>query len=399
VYENRFLFPDRRWKSLLEIDQMIISETKLCSNPKKMVNFIGGWHIVLLILVVGSSVTLAQENPQLPGRLLIGVADFPPYVMKAKDGKWKGISIELWQAVAKELAIKYELKEFSRMGQVVEAFQKQELDLAPRMVLTEYNEATMDLSHSYHRSGLAIAVLQNRTGYDWIGFFKRFASVDTLKVIVLLLLLALVAGIFIWFLENKKNREMFGGSFSKGIGHGIWWAMVTMTTVGYGDKAPRTPSGRFVAIIWMFFSIILVTSYTAIITASITVDEMSGRIRSPKDLPAARVGALARSSNLEYLVNTGIPVLSFNNVQQGLQAVAENQIDAFVDDEAALKYAVKNEFQGELRVLPETFAHVYVSMALPSNSPLREPLNRVLAKIMETDDWVKLKNRYIGGNH
>jgi ABC-type amino acid transport substrate-binding protein len=35
-------------------------------------------------------------------------------------------------------------------------------------------------------------------------------------------------------------------------------------------------------------------------------------------------------------------------------------------------------------------------MALPSNSPLREPLNRALAKIIDSDDWVELKKRYMG---
>jgi len=37
-----------------------------------------------------------------------------------------------------------------------------------------------------------------------------------------------------------------------------------------------------------------------------------------------------------------------------------------------------------------------MSMALPSGSSLREPLNRALAKFMEQDDWPRLKERYLG---
>ena len=70
------------------------------------------------------------------------------------------------------------------------------------------------------------------------------------------------------------------------------------------------------------------------------------------------------------------------------------KIDAFVDDEAQLEYIVKNEFQGKVRVLPETFAPVFLRMALQAGSPLREPLDRALAKFMDTDDWVELKDRY-----
>lgn len=55
--------------------------------------------------------------------------------------------------------------------------------------------------------------------------------------------------------------------------------MVTMTTVGYGVKAPRTPGGRIVALIWMFANIFLVTVSTAAITSSLTVGELSGKVR------------------------------------------------------------------------------------------------------------------------
>ena len=47
---------------------------------------------------------------------------------------------------------------------------------------------------------------------------------------------------------------------------GMWWAMQTVTTVGYGDVTPRAPSGRIVATFVMLAGI----AFLAIVTASIT---------------------------------------------------------------------------------------------------------------------------------
>lgn len=49
---------------------------------------------------------------------------------------------------------------------------------------------------------------------------------------------------------------MYGGRPIKGLGQAVWWAAVTMTTVGYGDKAPKTLGGRVVAVAWMLASIV-----------------------------------------------------------------------------------------------------------------------------------------------
>ena len=46
----------------------------------------------------------------------------------------------------------------------------------------------------------------------------------------------------------------------------MWWCVATVTTVGYGDVVPVTSLGRIVALVYMFFGIILVTTTLAVIS-------------------------------------------------------------------------------------------------------------------------------------
>ena len=89
----------------------------------------------------------------------------------------------------------------------------------------------------------------------------------------------LIAGAVVWLFERHQNLDMFGSDAVKGIGHGVWWATVTMTTVGHGDKAPMTLGGRMAAIRLKIVSLVLVSKLTASITTSLTVSELSGKGR------------------------------------------------------------------------------------------------------------------------
>ena len=51
------------------------------------------------------------------------------------------------------------------------------------------------------------------------------------------------------------------------IGDGFYWALVTVTTVGYGDITPITPSGKLIAIILILLGLGLIATITAIVSA------------------------------------------------------------------------------------------------------------------------------------
>jgi len=364
--------------------------------PKKLrTQKVVGILALLIVTLLPGGLT-AQDDGAQPEKLLVAVIDLPPFAMKTADGRWEGLGIDLWRAVADDLGVAFELREYDTIGQLKEAFLKDEIDVTPVASVTPDREIYLDFSNHYYRSGVAIAVRAERAGYRWLRLVDRIFSLQFLTVIGSLVLLWSIAGTLVWLFEGRRNRQMFGDGPVKGLGQGIWWAAVTMTTVGYGDKAPMTLGGRIVAIIWMVASIILISSFTAAITTSLTVSELSGKVRGLGDLPTVRVGSVVQSEAQRYLAKNGIAAFSFKNERDGLQALVDAKIDAFVFDESVLKYLARTQFPARVRVLPETFDHYFVSMAMPQGSPLREPLNRVLLRAMEEEDWRRLKKRYFG---
>ncbi|MEE1506985.1 MAG: ion channel, partial [Candidatus Neomarinimicrobiota bacterium] len=74
-------------------------------------------------------------------------------------------------------------------------------------------------------------------------------------------------GIFmVMILGGLILRSLETGAITEGETP-FWWAIVTMTTVGYGDYAPSTSEGRIFAVLVMFAGISLTAMFTAVISS------------------------------------------------------------------------------------------------------------------------------------
>jgi len=89
---------------------------------------------------------------------------------------------------------------------------------------------------------------------------RQFAI--TLKVFLASILLAYIGAVQITITERGVE-----GSNIKNFGDGLWWAVTTVTTVGYGDRFPTTSTGRVLAVCLMLVGISLMGVITASVAA------------------------------------------------------------------------------------------------------------------------------------
>jgi len=348
-----------------------------------------------LLMTVMSTDVNGQQSSAAPQPLIVGTKEAPPFSMKTSDGQWTGLSIDLWRQIAAELNLQFEFRELT-LKQLLEGVTDGSLDAAvAAFTITPEREKKLDFTHAFYTTGLGIAVA-GKAQNPWFTVAGRFFSIAFLKVVATLTLVLLGVGVLVWWFEHKKNPQQFNGSTARGIGSGFWWSAVTMTTVGYGDKAPVTLAGRILGLIWMFVAIIIISSFTAAITSSLTVTQLESVIRGPEDLPKVTVGTIANTTSESYLKQIQISFLSYGSPQQGLAALKAGKVQALVYDAPILRYYIHQNYIGSLEVLPYRLQRQEYGIALQSNSPLREQINVVLLQKIREKAWQDRLSQYLG---
>ena len=100
--------------------------------------------------------------------------------------------------------------------------------------------------------------------------FVRALKVSRAKIAVFIsfvLILCIILGTIMYLVESEE------GSGFTSIPRSVYWAIVTLTTVGYGDIAPITPIGQFIASIIMILGYGIIAIPTGIVTAEMTRQE------------------------------------------------------------------------------------------------------------------------------
>ncbi|MGB0431938.1 MAG: transporter substrate-binding domain-containing protein, partial [Bacteroidia bacterium] len=193
-------------------------------------------HSLLFLLLFKAIIYLAPNQVLAADTLTVGIKPAPPFVIK--DGEnWRGLTVDIWEHIAAENQFVTQYKELS-MDQMTNQLTNSQIDIGLGAVTVSTNrEKQFDFSNAYYPSGLGILFKKDEA--TAIKIAMNLVSGNFIKAILLLCLVLLGVGFIIWLAEKRKNPDEFEGGI-KGVLSGFWWSAVTMTTVGYGDKSPKT---------------------------------------------------------------------------------------------------------------------------------------------------------------
>ncbi|XP_068738694.1 uncharacterized protein [Montipora capricornis] len=323
----------------------------------------------------------------------------PPYIMNdTKSGQMKGIFDE---AINKIISVccnqtknsswlKYEHKA-SNVSDLTECMYK-DFDIVLPIVPSQVEANPYIMKRSLRLiQPPGIAVIKNGRKLEeeaTSNVLKELSQYWT--VLVLVVLLSLIFGILVWLLDCRKNTEQFPEEFWRGSLEGIWWAFVTMATVGYGDKVPRYWLARIVSVIWMFLSIIVMTYLTAIMTTSLTFGTLTdnGMVENKK------FGVLNGSHESSEGLKEGAIIQKYRDLDALVAEFAENKVEGMLLDVFTAKYVINNDWRNysdsirfeRVKILDRPFSIGFVFIPNSTEKSLLETcVKRGSGEYFETD--------------
>ncbi len=362
-----------------------------------------GWlsRIFLVRVVVGACLAasiipaFATEQHE-PETLRVAVYNVPPYGYVDSDGSISGVSVDLWRRVAELMEWPFKLVPVSDMEAILSGLEQGRYDAAiGAITITPERAARVDFSYPAHRSGVAIAT-RRETGLLFALTSYGTAITELGPLILVIVTMLVLIGIAMWIVERRARAQGTGAdSAVVSLRDGIYWAVVTMTTVGYGDKTPKTTLGRGVATLWMLSSLVLVSLLSTSLVSRLTADRVESRdLAASVDLNGKKLAAVAHSSGAEYLDQMHLPYTKYKDLPEALDSLVSGKSNVVVNSVGALQYFIAKRYSKTVDIPQGLLAPAYMAIALPEHSPIKRPIDRALIRITNSPEWRVLEDRF-----
>lgn len=364
-------------------------------KPKRYIKL---FSFVSLVFICGSPL-FAQEI-QSTDTLKVGLAGSAPFVMSdtSQSGSDRGVAYEIWDDVANIKGWNYTIKNYTSVPEALKAVEQGKINvLVGPVSITSDRIKHVDFSQPYYYSGLAImSRIDDPSIWDRI---KPLFSTKLLYALFGLIFVLFIVGLFIWIAEKKVSPEQFPEDAPRGIANGMWLAIVTMSTTGYGDRAPITFWGRILASAWMIISMIFSASLVAGIASSLTISGMgSNTITDASQLDGVRVAAPSYNVVSDFLKDNHAKPVEAKTLDEAYKMLKDKKVDAIVFDRPQLLYLKQEKNDDAINVGKSYYEPAGYGFAFQhgKSSELIKELNVQMLNLNEVGKVKSIVNRWLG---
>uniref|UniRef100_A0A8C9VML5 Glutamate receptor n=1 Tax=Scleropages formosus TaxID=113540 RepID=A0A8C9VML5_SCLFO len=362
-----------------------------------------------------------------------------PYVMLKKNAdlfvdneRYEGYCVDLAAEIAKHCGFKYQLKIVGdgkygardaetkiwngMVGELV--YGKADIAVAP-LTITLVREEVIDFSKPFMSLGISIMIKKPQKSKPGV-----FSFLDPLAYEIWMCIVFAYIGVSVvlflvsrfspyeWHTEEYEDGQIQTSESTNefGIFNSLWFSLGAFMRQGC-DISPRSLSGRIVGGVWWFFTLIIISSYTANLAAFLTVERMVSPIESAEDLAKQTeiaYGTLDSGSTKEFFRRSKIAL--FDKMWTYMKS-AEPSVFVKTTAEGVLRV---RKSKGKYAYLLESTMNEYIEqrkpcdtmkvggnldskgygIATPKGSSLRTPVNLAVLKLSEQGVLDKLKNKW-----
>lgn len=325
----------------------------------------------------------------------VGYAGSEPFVVN-EDNKWKGISVEIWDLVAQESQIKYTPKAYASVAEALSDLANGKIDAVVGPVsITSDRAEIVEFSQPYFQSSLGIL-----SRVDDPSFFDRIAPLFTVNLLYALIIFLFIlgcVGTLLWLAERKASPDQFPYEPVKGIANGMWCAIVTMSTTGYGDIAPVTLMGRVVAGSWMIISILFATTMVAGIASSLTLSGLGkNTISSAEQFENKKIAVLNNSPSVDFVTEYNGKTVLVESLEEAYAMLKDNKVQGVVFDKPQLNYFLEKNHDEKMTISVAEYLKQGYGFAFRLHSDKVSNFNINLLKLKEDDVLKDISLKWLG---
>ncbi|CAH1252376.1 GRIA1 [Branchiostoma lanceolatum] len=387
---------------------------------------------LLIAKLMATTQPSEQERQSLKGMHLRAVTiEEEPYVMVNKLGgkaKFTGFVIDIITALAAELGFTFDLylvpdgtygsldANKSWGGLIGEVMRKKaDVAVAP-VTISSAREQVVDFTNPFMDLGAGLLIRKPEPkGTSLFAFLLPFNSRVWFSILG-----ALIGTAILLYITSRIRYKCnvgdpnYDNDVKFNMKNSLWLTYWSIVRKG-GEPAPRSLPSRILAGAWWFFTLIVISTYTANLTAFLTVKRLVTPIKSIDDLSS--------QTNIRYSATYGTFLYDFfkgqvgtgsiyermwynmkmenhkhvskfpNSSKQGLEWVRQGGY-VLIEETPFLEYAVRTDDNCDLMLLGKPFLFKGYGFATRRLSWLKKPLSVGILKLQETGKMDELRNRW-----